>query len=405
MIFAPSNGAITEEGRAMYERLNDERYYRKFYFQDSFHAQCVDVDPLTMIQFDRSVESIRKILDQPIFKEASHILGAGCGDSNIAAFVVKEAFEHYLPDVEYEGVEAIELSRHYPYEADGSKTLALFISVSGGIYRTIEALRQCKRHGITTVAVTNTPESLTAKEADILYYENSPAGDNNAGLRTYYASVMSVIILAAAMAELRTGEPHLAQLRQQVQTYHDRFFAEFERIDDFCFRMAIHWMDKKYLEICGDGPLFWNGKFIQAKVIELSGDPCTVIDSENYMHVNTFLGPAEDYGELVLINSHDDNVDLIAGTVNAMAGRDQKEVILFSDKRPEELGITEPVEYCYVPMPEKEWNFLASIYAYLPGAVFGGFRHTTIGEPMFRGGFDPTIFVPTYYSPIDEIVY
>ena len=104
----------------MYKRLKDEAYYRKFYFQDSFHAQCMDVDPLTMIQFDRSVESIRKIIDQPIFRTCRHIVGVGCGDSNIAVFSVKDAFEHYLPDVEYEGVEAIEMSRHYEYPEDGS---------------------------------------------------------------------------------------------------------------------------------------------------------------------------------------------------------------------------------------------------------------------------------------------
>ena len=36
-------------------------------------------------------------------------------------------------------------------------------------------------------------------------------------------------------------------------------------------------------------------------------------------------------------------------------------------------------------------------------AIFAGFRHTTIGEPMFRGGMDPTIFTPTYFSPIDVV--
>ncbi len=387
----------------MYERLSDERYYRKFYFQDSFYAQCVDVNPLSMIQFDRSVEGVKKIIDDPAFKTVRHIIGTGCGDSNIAAFAVKEAFEHYLPDVEYEGVEAIELSRHYPYEEDGSKTMALFISVSGRIYRTIEALEQCKKHGITTVAITDSPESRTAKEADILLYENSPAGDNNAGLRTYCVNVLTTIILAAAIAEKQTGKEYLKELRQQVQAYHDAFFREFAQMDETCFRTAIHWMDKKYLEIVGDGPMFWAGKFIQAKVIELSGDPCTVIDSENYMHVNTFMRPAAEFGELVLINSHDENVSLIVNTVNAAAGRDGREVLVFSDRTPEELGITAQVRYCKVPMPEKEWSFLAPVFAYLPGALFAGFRHTTIGEPMFRGGFDPTIFLPTYFSPIDVV--
>lgn len=387
----------------MYERLNDVRYYRKFYFQDSFYAQCMDVEELTMIQFDRSVKNVRKLMDKPIFRTAKHILGTGCGDSNIAAFAIKEAFEHYLPDVEYEAVEAIELSRHYEYPEDGSESMALFISVSGQIFRTIEALEQCKKHGITTIAVTNSPDSPTARKADILYYENTPTGDNNAGLRTYYVNVMSCIILAAAMAEVRSGKPELEQLRIQVKKYHEAFFTEIPWIDQFCFETAIRWMDtKKHLEIMADGPLFWTAKFIQAKIIELSGDPCAVIDSENYKHVNQFMEPGSEYGEIVLINSNDTNVSLIVESVENMVkkGRD---VLLFADKEPEELAIQSEVRYCYVPFPEKEWNFLQAIFSYLPGAIFAGFRHTTIGEPMFRGGFDPTIFTVSYFAPIDVV--
>ena len=100
----------------MYRRLNDEKYYRKFYFQDSFHAQCMDVEPLSLVQIDRAAEAVRKVIDAPAFKNVKHILASGCGDSNLAAFAIKGAFEHYVPEVEYEAVEAIELSRHYDYE-------------------------------------------------------------------------------------------------------------------------------------------------------------------------------------------------------------------------------------------------------------------------------------------------
>lgn len=385
----------------MFKKLKDERSYRKFYFQDSFHAQCADVDKLTMVQFDRSVESVSGLMRLPVFKTAKHVIGTGCGDSNLAAFAVKGAFEHYLPEVEYEAVEAIELARHYDYEGEGPGTVALFISVSGGIFRTIEALEQCKRHGITTVAITDDPSSRTAREADILYHTNTPEGDNNAGLRTYYANLISTVILAAAMAQARTGRPCLEELREHVQTYHDDFFAEFERIDDTCFATAIHWMDKKCLEVVADGPMFWAGKFVQAKVVELSGDVCAVIDSENYMHVNNLMVPGGEIGDMVIINSNDKNLPRISQCVNVMVTRDRRDVLLFCDRAPEEIGITAPVSWCRVPMPRGDFNFLAPIYAYLPGAIFAGFRHTTIGEPMFRGGMEMPIFVPTYFSPVD----
>jgi len=387
----------------MYKRLNDEKYYRKFYFQDSFYAQCMDVDPLTMNQFDRAAAQVQAVVKNPAVRQAKRILATGCGDSNLAAFAVKEAFAYYLPEVEFEAVEAIELSRHYPFRQEEKDTLAVFISVSGEIFRTVEALRQCRRHGITTLAMTSSVKSLTAKEADILYYLNCPPGDNNAGLRTYYVNVVSLIILAAAMAEERKEEDLLAPLREQVQTYHDHFFAQWQTIDDACFAAAIHWLDKNYIEILGNGPMFWAAKFIQAKIVELSGDPCAVVDSENYMHVNCFMRCGSEIASLVLLNSRDKSASNVIAAINAMVNRDDREILLFCDEKPEKIGITAPVRYCPLPLPMEGWEFLGQLYAYLPGAIFGGFRHTTLGEPMFRGGMDPTIFIPTYFSPIDVI--
>ena len=115
----------------MYRKLNDEKYYRKFYFQDSFHAQCMDVEPLSLIQIERSAEAVGKIIDDPVFKRVDHIIASGCGDSNLVAFAAKGAFEHYIPEVEYEAVEAIELSRHYDYEGRSENTIAFFVSYSG----------------------------------------------------------------------------------------------------------------------------------------------------------------------------------------------------------------------------------------------------------------------------------
>ena len=121
----------------------------------------------------------------PAFKQVKHIIASGCGDSNLVAFAAKGAFEYYLPEVEYEAVEAIELSRHYDYEGRSEDTIAFFIEVIPEkdlpYHRGHGAVQ---RHGITTVAVTDNPESATAKAADILCYANIPKGDNNAGLRT-----------------------------------------------------------------------------------------------------------------------------------------------------------------------------------------------------------------------------
>ena len=387
----------------MEKRLNDEHYYRKFYFEDSFHAQCMDVDLLTMEQFDRLSAQVRTVLKDDRVVKSKRFIGTGCGDSNIAAFAAKGAFEHYLPDSEYQAVEAIELSRHFTYGENANDSVVIAVSYSGGIYRTIEALIECKKHGMTTIAVTDNPTSETAETADILYYTNCVPGDNNAGLRTYFMNVMGMIVLAAGIAEKRTGKPVLKSLREAVRIYHDRFWSKVNSIDNICFYEAIHWMDKKQIEIVADGPMFWTARFIQAKIVELSGDPCTTIDSENYMHVNSLLRSGKEIGTIVLAPSYAPSIRNIAKAVNAMPVREGREVLVFSDKKPEEIGITQKVDYCEMPLPDNGWKFLEQIYAYLPGAMLADYRHTTIGEPMFRGGMDPTIFIPTYFSPVEVI--
>lgn len=384
----------------MLKRMRNDDFHYRFYFQDSFYAQCVDVDQLSMIQFDRSVEQVRKIIENPVFKNVEKIIATGCGDSNIAVFSAKPAFAHYLPQIKYQAIEAIELSRHYDFSGDNTKTIALFASKSGGVARMIEAMIQCKNHGIVTVAVTDGKDSEMAKLADVVFYENTPPGDNNAGLRTYYVNVISMIILAASIAEVKTGNHYIAELRNQVQEYHDQFYAEFENISNFCFKTAIRWMDKEYFEITADGPLFWTGKFIQAKFAELSGDVCAVVNTCDHRCLSSSFRVAPEWGEIILADSWDNNSRSIAIVGNAISDSGQN-TVFFGDKAPEEFGISKNANYCYVPTPDPDWRFLAALYNYLPGALLADFRHTTIGEPMFRGGFDPAVFFPCYFSAIE----
>ena len=90
-------GTVVNGGVRMYNRLNDEHYYRKFYFQDSFHAQCVDVNSLSMIQFDRAAAQVHTVLKHEAVRKAKRVIATGCGDSNLVAFVLKEAFAHPGP--------------------------------------------------------------------------------------------------------------------------------------------------------------------------------------------------------------------------------------------------------------------------------------------------------------------
>ena len=378
------------------------RTYRKVYYTNTFRMQCYDVDPLTMVQFDRAVENVKKIVKNTEIQQVTKIIATGCGDSNLVGPAVKEAFDYYLPEIDFRGMQALELSRYYDYSTMTETTAVIAASVSGKIPRTNECLKRANKHRAQTIAMTDSLESECANSGKYLYHTNTPKGDNNAGLRTYFANCLCLIVFAASLAEEKHQRNYLLELRQALLEYHDEFFKELEKIDDLMFNIARLWINKKTFEVVADGPLYHSGKFIAAKFAEVPGDVCSVIDSEDYMHVNSLMYPDADIGEMIMINSNDSNLERIVHTVNQIS-KSGRGVLVFSDKNPSELGIEENVEYCHVVVPPKKFNFLAPLYLYLPASILAGYRATTTGEPMFRGGFDSEIFEHSYFSP-EEIL-
>lgn len=355
-------------------------------FNNTLRLQCLDVKPLSMEQFDRSCASARKLLEGFNAKAVRRIVATGCGDSFLAAAEAKDAFAKYLPDVKYEAPTGIEAGRYIAFKEKEANTLVVAISVSGGPSRVAEVLERAKYHGCTAVALTDNPDSRAAETASLLYHTNTPKGDNLSGLRTYYVSMISLYVLAALMAEARTGMPCVDELRAQVNAYVSAFYQKIGTMDDIAFETAVSWKEKKTFEVTADGPLFACGKFIAAKLAELSGDACAVIDSENFFHVNSLMYPGRDIGELVLIDSSAPNVNRIAETVNAQVKRSGRDVLVFCDRAPEDIGITEKVTACPLPMPAEGWHFLAPLLAYLPAAIFASYRAKAIDEPFFRAG-------------------
>lgn len=99
------------------------------------------------------------------FSQITRLLIVGCGTASYAGQIAEYWFEAVsgLPvkvDV------ASEFRYRNPAFLEGDA--ALFISQSGETADTLEALRLCKRAGLTTIALVNSPHSTMAREADIV---------------------------------------------------------------------------------------------------------------------------------------------------------------------------------------------------------------------------------------------
>ncbi|MHC1785793.1 MAG: SIS domain-containing protein [Christensenellales bacterium] len=355
-------------------------------YNNSLRMQCLDIETLSLVQFERSLASFRGLLSQSAIRGAKRIVATGCGDSFLAAVEAREAFARYLPDVEYETPSGIEAARYMDMAESEPNTLVVALSVSGSASRIAEILERGNKHGCTTIAITDNLASRAAKTAKYAYHTNTPAGDNVSGLRTYHVSMISLYVMAAAMAETRTGHSYLQDLKEQLGKYIEAFFAQVASIDSVCFDTASSWKQKKFFEVTADGPMFFCGRFISAKFAELSGDVCSVIDSENYFHVNSLMYPGVHIGEMVIVSSHEENADRVADTVNSQVARGHRDVVVFCDKKPEEIGIREKVGYCPMPVPPRDFSFLLPLLAFIPASILASYRAVLMGEPFFRGG-------------------
>ncbi|KAA5803638.1 glutamine--fructose-6-phosphate transaminase (isomerizing) [Alkalicaulis satelles] len=99
------------------------------------------------------------------FKAMNRLLIVGCGTAAYAGMVARYSFES-LAGLPCEVDIASEFRYRDPAFAPGDA--ALFISQSGETADTLEALRLCQQAGLITIALTNTPHSTMAREADIV---------------------------------------------------------------------------------------------------------------------------------------------------------------------------------------------------------------------------------------------
>ena len=352
---------------------------------NELRMQCLNIPDLALPQFD-AIEQSLKSLPEDKLAGVDQIIVTGCGDSYIAAEVSEEVFWKYLrgTGVRMFYLKAIEAARFARYE--GERTLVIAISASGGPRRIREILERGNDHGCLTMAVTNNTESPAAKAAQLVLYVNTPPYEARIpGLRSYFASLLALDLLAVRIGQLRGSVPEgeMKRIRSELEAYSDRFRQAMDVIDEKAFETAEKWQEKKAFEVIADGPLYGSAEFIVAKFAEVSGDKATYVDSEDYCHVSTYFYPREAIGTIYVADSTAPAASRVKETVFQAAG-DGRDILFVSDSGKEGFGIEEDIDVLTIPAPYQEFRFLYSLFSYIPGSILAGYRAGLIGEKFFR---------------------
>lgn len=149
---APSSMALAEKGN------------HRHFMQKEIYEQPEVVGRTVTAYMDPATRTVRP-REGVDFSTCSRLLIIGCGTASYAGRVAEYWFEA-LAGLPVE----VDIASEFRYRDPAflADDVALFISQSGETADTLEAMRMCKRAGLTTIALVNTPHSTMAREADLV---------------------------------------------------------------------------------------------------------------------------------------------------------------------------------------------------------------------------------------------
>ncbi len=173
--------------------------------ENALVRQVLSLPELIEQQYNDLEPKARKALSTPEIFGIQRIILTGCGDSYAAALATKHAFE-MLTNLPCEVVSAIELSRFYSRKQLGfapNNPLVIAVSNSGGVSRVGEAIQAVRKHGAFVLGITGKKDSLLGQSADKILELNLPPFDAAPGTRSYMVSVMSLLLIAIRIGEVK----------------------------------------------------------------------------------------------------------------------------------------------------------------------------------------------------------
>jgi len=229
-------------------------------------------------------------LDAHQWRHIDRILICACGTTWHAALVAEHLIEKYarIPvEVEY----ASEFRyRNAPID---KHTLLFVISQSGETLDTLEALRESKRKGLPTLAITNTVGSTIARESDGGIYQHSGPEIGVASTKAFTAQLLLSAMLAIYLGRLRdlsfAAGTEAVQALQSVPALVDKLLEQKDTIRNIARRYA-HSEDMLFLGRLNMFPIALEGAL---KMKEIS-----------YLHAEGYPAAEMKHGPIALISAN-----------------------------------------------------------------------------------------------------
>lgn len=338
---------------------------------------------------DDLVRHAADLFSPTLSRQIDQVMICGCGDSHHAGVNAQLAFRQ-LAGLPCRAESAMHFGRYIaPYlPLSDQHTLALAISVSGQVTRTVEALDLARQAGATTVAITGNRRSKLAGAGELLLHTAVPplsdelAGMIVPGARSYIASQLALYLLAVQLGQARD---HLSKkqangLRREVAAAAEQMEATIAACDVLAGEAALAWQDAESFVFCGSGPNYGTALFAAAKLLEASGDTAVSRDIEEWAHLEYFAREVET--PTFLISAGERDLDRVLEVAVAAETIGRRLAIIAPAGSP--LAQTE-TKASFMPLAGPLRECFSPLVSCLPGLLFAAYRAQLIGEAYFRG--------------------
>lgn len=310
------------------------------------------------------------------------IILTGCGDSYYAAVALRGMLEEaaQVPVLAVPAMEAVS----YPSRLADDDALLVAISVSGKVERTIEAVRDHRRRGGTTLAISAFADSDLAASADFVI----PTGLRGTpgpvpGTANFLGSMLGLVAIAAELGQ-RARNPVYRESDVQLALAAITALAARPTLADAEARA----LTPPFFSL-GSGPDLGIAWFGVAKFIEAASTVGVAQDLEEWAHEQFFTTKP---GTSVFIHASSERVVERARRVAASALNVGGRVVTIGS---EPLGLTDEQHWPIPPLAEA----LRPLVAWVPMAM------TALAYARIAGRHPFGIDVANRMQTVDEDIY
>ena len=301
------------------------------------------------------------------------ILIVACGTAYHAGLVTKQYIEN-LARIPVN----VEIASEYRYSnpLTDDKTLCIVISQSGETSDTLAALKEAKRHGAKSLAITNVVGSSISREADNTVYTWAGPEISVASTKAYTTQLVAGLLFAVYLGQLNgkmdpaVGEEIICGIKNLPTLIHEIF-----EVDEDMKAFAKHYGFKS--------DVFFLGRAIDYAV---AMEGALKLKEISYIHAEAYAGGELKHGTLALIEegvpvialaTQEDVYDKMISNIREVKAREAV-VIGIGMKGDEELS--KHVDHTiYVPRANK---FIAPILAVVPLQLLAYYAAITRGADV-----------------------